>query len=265
MENVIQESESHSYEFSFIVPVKNALPFLQVSLDSINNQTFGNFEVVIIDDGSTDSSLNLIKKNAKANWTVLSNAESKGRPFSRNLAVSFSKGSYLVIHDADDISAPNRLKFLHEIISTAVDKPDVIVGAICNIYNNGKLGRIEKLPTDTNELTLLLEMGSMPFAHPASAIKKRAFQAIGGYPNYLRAQDLAIFINLRNSNFFLDKRVHTFYRRNRILKYNVFVESQKNVNQIRKDLLGISPDPIKMSSWVKSEVLRNLRTIRRFK
>lgn len=102
-------------EVSVIVPVYNCGQYIGKTLDSIINQDFDNFEIIVIDDGSTDNSLDVINDSLKD--TVIPNKiihqENAGVSVARNRGIDASNGNYLVFVDADDYVLPNHLSELY--------------------------------------------------------------------------------------------------------------------------------------------------------
>ena len=98
-------------QLSVIVSVFNAIPHLRDSLESIFNQTFKDYEVILIDDGSTDGSDKILKEYLnKPNTRLLKNTSNEGIPISRNRALLVAKSEYVAIHDGYDISLETRLQ-----------------------------------------------------------------------------------------------------------------------------------------------------------
>ena len=97
---------------SVLMPVYNAADFLDESISSILNQTFSNFEFFILDDSSTDTSLQIIRSYAKQDKRikVLVNKENKGEAKSRNILLKNCKTEFAALMDADDLSVKNRFQ-----------------------------------------------------------------------------------------------------------------------------------------------------------
>ena len=88
---------------SVIVPVYNAAPYLRRCLDSICGQTYPNLEIILIDDGSTDSSLEICKQYAAKDPRVrVLHQANKGLPATRNVGIEQSKGEFFTFVDSDD-------------------------------------------------------------------------------------------------------------------------------------------------------------------
>ena len=98
----------NSPQVSVIMPVYNAERFLRLAIDSILGQTFSNFEFIIINDGSTDGSLKIIKSYKDSRIHLISRPN-KGLAPSLNEGLTRAKGQYIARMDADDISLPKRL------------------------------------------------------------------------------------------------------------------------------------------------------------
>lgn len=97
-------------KLSVLMPVYNAMPYLVDAVESILSQTHSNFEFLIIDDGSTDSSLDVLEKYAdKDDRIQLISRENKGIVATRNELLDLARGKYFAIMDSDDISYPERL------------------------------------------------------------------------------------------------------------------------------------------------------------
>ena len=99
-------------KISVIMPVYNGGKFIEESIRSILNQTFKDFEFIIINDGSTDNTSNIIKKFQKTDKRIilLNNKKNMGSADSFNFGIKKSKGEYIACFCADDISHPKRLE-----------------------------------------------------------------------------------------------------------------------------------------------------------
>ena len=100
--------------FSIIVPVYNVEPYIKECLDSIQNQIFNDFEVVCIDDGSTDNSLNILREYANNDSRfIVSTQKNQGQGIARNNAIKMATGKYLLCVDPDDVIDINTLDILN--------------------------------------------------------------------------------------------------------------------------------------------------------
>ena len=123
--------------FSIIVPVYNTSAYLVECLDSILGQSFHDFEVICIDDGSTDGSLQILKHYAVTdNRIKLVSVPNGGVSAARNLGMSLAQGDYLMFVDSDDWILPGAL----ELLSKEVDGFDLIAfPSSCYSESSGKI------------------------------------------------------------------------------------------------------------------------------
>lgn len=94
---------------SIIIPVYNAEPYLVQTIQSALDQSWANKEIIIVDDGSTDRSLEIARKFENKNILIYSQ-ENKGGSAARNLGLSKSKGDYIQFLDADDLLSPEKIE-----------------------------------------------------------------------------------------------------------------------------------------------------------
>lgn len=97
---------------SVMMAAYNAEEYISESIESVLNQTYKNFELIIINDGSSDSTLEIAKKYAAQDSRIVvhSNEKNSGFYYTLNKAIEMARGKYLAVNDADDLSMPNRLQ-----------------------------------------------------------------------------------------------------------------------------------------------------------
>ena len=121
--------------FSVIIPLYNKVPYIAKAIESVLGQTFRDFEVIVIDDGSTDQSLEVAKTFENKSITIISQPNS-GVSTARNNGVKLAKHPYICFLDADDWWHPT---FLEEMKRLITDFPDAgIYGSGYYIVKNGK-------------------------------------------------------------------------------------------------------------------------------
>ncbi len=108
-------------KISVVIPVYNSQKYLEKCLDSVLNQTYNNFEVILIDDGSTDSSFELcqsiIKNNSNKDIKLI-HQQNRGVSSARNAGIDNSTGDYIVFIDSDDQVDSDMLEFLYTLINS---------------------------------------------------------------------------------------------------------------------------------------------------
>ena len=116
-----------SVKISIIVPVYNVEGYLPACLESILAQTFSNFEVILINDGSTDRSAKICREFAQKDERIrLVTQENKGQVFARNRGLDYAQGEYITFVDADDRVAPHYLAARYE--AALAQDAEVVVG-----------------------------------------------------------------------------------------------------------------------------------------
>ncbi|HML64706.1 MAG TPA: glycosyltransferase [Dysgonomonas sp.] len=122
-------------EISIIIPVYNVEVYLEECLSSVCSQTFINYEIVIIDDGSTDSSLSIIKKYAEKDSRIrFFVQENNGISATRNKGLREAKGKYILFVDSDDYILPDTLLCLWECAQKT--DSDIVIGNVWAFYND---------------------------------------------------------------------------------------------------------------------------------
>jgi len=159
---------------SVIMSVYNGAKYLSQSIESILNQTFQDFEFIIVNDTSTDKSLEIIENFKNPKIKIINNPQNIGLTKSLNIALKESKGEYIIRMDADDISLPSRLK---EQIDFMDKNPNIaLAGSFAEIIDeNDQVISIKKKPTDHKLIKFNLLTGN-PFIHPSLIIQKNIIQ-----------------------------------------------------------------------------------------
>lgn len=115
---------------SVIVPAYNVESYIEVCINSIINQTYNNYEIIIIDDGSSDNTYEICKKIRNSNSKIkLHRQENQGVSVARNVGMSLAKGKYYIFVDADDMVS----KYYIETLVNAIKHDDM---AIIGYMNN---------------------------------------------------------------------------------------------------------------------------------
>lgn len=153
-------------KISVIMAVYNSEKFLAESIESVLNQTFKEFEFIIIDDASIDKSIEIIKKYKKQNKKIIliKNKTNIGPACSRNKGLNIARGKYIAILDADDISLSKRFGIQYNYLENHKDI-FLIGGGAININQHGKQTAIHKPITNIRELKTFLEQKNIIY-HP---------------------------------------------------------------------------------------------------
>ena len=170
-------------KISVIMSVYNGGKYLKQAINSVLNQTYRNLEYIIIDDGSTDNSLQILKEfKAKDQRILVISRENKGLIPSLNEGVKLAQGEYIARIDADDVSLPERfekqLKWIEErslvICGTWADGVDSL---------GVKVQDMNYPPVDKIRFFVLRHN---PFIHSSVVFRKDVFEKVGGYKSFFR-------------------------------------------------------------------------------
>lgn len=159
-------------KISIIMPTYNAEEYLKEAIDSILNQTYSNFELLIIDDNSKDKTREII--NAYQDDRIkLINGNCKGLPAALNVGLKNAQGEYIARMDADDISMPDRLE---KQINFLTEHPEIsLCSSLMMTYKDGKDLQIlgKKMSADEVKVDLLFKT---PIFHPTVMFRKSDFE-----------------------------------------------------------------------------------------
>jgi glycosyltransferase involved in cell wall biosynthesis len=153
-------------KITVLLPVYNCETYVQTAVESVLNQTYTDFEFLIIDDASTDKTLSIIKSFTDFRIKIIEKPKNSGYTNSLNYGLKIAKGDYIARMDGDDISMPERFA---KQINFLEANPDVVVcGTTYKIVGNDKKIR---LPEKHDEIAIGFLKGNC-IAHPSVMIRK---------------------------------------------------------------------------------------------
>ena len=205
---------------SVLLSTYNSEESIGESIDSLLSQTYKNLEILISDDGSTDSTKEICKKFQLKDERVLfsSNKKNIGLTKSLNNLAQKASGSLIARHDADDISLPYRIEEQIQFMKTK--KLDAVTSRSLVKQNNKKRPGISFYIPDK-----LLINRKNPFIHGTLIIKKNVFQEIGYYDErFYYAQDYKLFYDLLDKGYkvkTLNKALYILNTENNISSENL--------------------------------------------
>ena len=182
---------------SVLMSVYNGEKYLREAIESVLNQTFTNFEFLVINDGSTDRSGLLLEEYQKQDKRLrVSSQENKGVTKATNNLLRHAQGDYIAIMDADDVALP--MRFEKQVQFLEQNSEYVVVGSkVLIIDPDGLPIRPFSEKTSHEELDADHMAGKGgAIIHPASMIRRRALESVGGYRDMAPAQDFDLFLRL---------------------------------------------------------------------
>lgn len=189
-------------KISVIMAAYNSEKTIAESIDSILNQTFSNWELIICDDGSSDNTYSIIKDYESKypdKIVAIQNDHNSKLPYSLNHCLKYAKGEYVARMDADDKSYPERLEKQYQFLSS---HPEVdVVGTGMTCFDGDRMTG-ERLPPAEPSFKII-GLG-VPFFHATIMMKRTVYEQLGGYSlkNYvLRCEDVDLWIRFFAKGF----------------------------------------------------------------
>jgi glycosyltransferase involved in cell wall biosynthesis len=190
--------------------VHNCRPFLSAAVESVLTQTYTDFELIIIDDGSTDGSAQRLRDYAARDRRIRLVVQANvGLTVSLNRGVDVARGEYIARMDGDDVCLPTR--FERQVHYLDRHPNCVLVGGQVRLINedgrpihdsgipsvDSATGGVEGLKRTHTEIDRALLEGRWPLVHPAVMMRRDAVRAVGGYDErFVTNQDHDLFLKL---------------------------------------------------------------------
>jgi Glycosyl transferase family 2 len=248
---------------SVVMSVFNGQTFLQEAVDSILSQTFMDFEFVIIDDGSTDKTAEILATYAQQDGRIrIHRQENKGRTVSLNAGIGFAKGKYIARMDADDISLPERLQ---QQVDFMDKNPAVglLGGGFEQIDASGQVLDTVRFPLEDSEIKRAMAECN-PLCHPAVFMRKDVMLATGQYRiAFGEAEDYDLWLRM-------SERTQLANLSQIILRYRIHA-SQVSISNMRLQVLCVlaaraasikrrtgQPDPLSDVTEITPQVVEAL-------
>lgn len=219
---------------SVIIPVYNAEHFIEKALLSILEQTYKNLEVIVIDDGSTDSSASIINRISQHDVRInFSSRENKGLVYTLNEMLSLCSSQYIARMDADDISEPNRIETQLNLL---VKRSDLaMVGSQTFLIDErGHVVGKRSYPTKSRYIFTYFLYGN-PIAHPTVMFNRDNVGVELFYsdkPEHKNVEDIELWLRILRH-----KKIENIATP--LLKYRLVdssITSRTNLEQKKKDL-----------------------------
>lgn len=204
---------------SVLMPVYNCEKYLDEAITSILNQTFSDFELIVINDGSTDRTDEIVRKYSHDKRLVYElNESNMGIVYSLNRGLELSKANIVARIDGDDIAAPTRLEVQYEFLEKNQDI--VLVGSFIELIDEegNYLGSREFITGPENTRKVFFYYG--PHRHPTVMFRKDIVDSVGRYrKEYELIEDIDLYFRLILSGYKTDNIPMN------LLKYRVHPEA----------------------------------------
>ena len=200
--------------------------YLREAIESVLNQTFPDFELIVLDDGSTNADIErIVKSYSDDRIRFYKNERNTGISAARNRMVDLARGEYLAVIDHDDVSLPRRFE---KQVAYLDAHPDTgVVGGQAEFIPAGK---VKKRPVDNESIKILL-MRQCAIFHPSCMIRKSVLEKTGVRyeKRFFPAEDYALFCRLiRHTDFYNIPDVLLLYRKH---KTNTSAVQSEKINR----------------------------------
>lgn len=188
---------------SICIPMYNSEKYITDTIESLINQTYKEIEIIIIDDGSEDKSVDMVNNIKDSRIRLYKNGINRGLPYTRNRGIDLAKGKYIALIDADDIAYLNRIKIQVDFMEKNREY-GVIYSYIQPFGNIGLLSKMrikmlfnKKLSNDEIQSKLFF---SNVICNPSSIIRKSVLEKnnIKYRKEYTNSQDYGLWLDLIN-------------------------------------------------------------------
>lgn len=184
-------------KISVVMTVRNGEAYIGAAIDSVRRQTMPDWELIVVDDSSTDRSTEVVAKLADQDSRVrwFRNERTPGRSESLNMAIDSAAAPWVANLDADDVAPPYRLERQLDYLQ---HHPDVLaVGGQADFLVDEKVAPgFEALPLEPERIAAVLPNGCC-FVHSTMAMNRAAVQSLGGYRNaYPPCEDYDLWLRL---------------------------------------------------------------------
>jgi glycosyltransferase involved in cell wall biosynthesis len=206
-------------QISVVMPAYNAGAFLSQAIESVQAQTWRDFELIIVNDGSTDSTLEVAERYAAKDARIrVFTQPNAGTAPTLNRGIELAAGEWVFLMHADDLMRPNRLERQWAFIQ---EHPELAAASclVCHIDSENRVIGKDNSNLFTHEAIdkLIAENELIGFNHPAAVLRKSAVLAVGGYRQpFWPAEDIDLWNRLVEKDykvlvqpeFLLDYRMH---------------------------------------------------------
>ncbi|MDR3593876.1 glycosyltransferase [Clostridium sp.] len=200
-----------------LMSVYNGEKFLEEAIESILNQTFSDFEFLIINDGSTDNSVKIIESFEDSRIRLINNEKNLKLIASLNKGVSLAKGKYIARMDCDDISMPDRLE--KEVKFLESNQEYGLVGTWYTVIDGEGVEKYNRSYPSNNELIKLFLSLNCPLAHGSIMGKTELFkQNAYGSKEHYAVEDYELWVRMAKTT-----KIHNIPEY--LFKYRIYGES----------------------------------------
>lgn len=222
---------SNSPLVSIVMPAYNAEKYIINCIKSVLNQTYSNFEFIIVDDGSVDRTAQLAKEFVDPRIIFIAMDKNRGISAASNKGIAIAKGEYIAKMDADDDWMDNKLQLQVDFMQ---QNPEVgVLGTAVFSVKDGKKGLLSTAPIQHNDCMCAL-LATACFYHSVVLIRKSALGSNRYNEDYLSAEDYRLWVDLAKKGVVFANLATPLMHYNRHDNSNSFLRQQEMLGIIDK-------------------------------
>lgn len=211
----------------------NGEKFVAEAIESILKQTYRDFELIVIDDGSKDGSVAIIQQLVAKDPRIvfIQNEENLSLPVALNIGLQRARGEYVVRMDSDDVASPQRIETLVAFMENPQHENIAVCGSYCELIDeSGKVIGIKKFPRQDKDIRSALWYRN-PIQHSTAIIRKRCLDDLGGYNvTFPQSQDYELWFRIGQK--YQLHNLEEVLMRYRVHGENAIIQKQKNMIQL---------------------------------
>ena len=228
-----------SQKISVVMPAHNVERYIARAIRSVLNQSYRNFELIVVDDGSTDGTTDVVRQFSDSRIQLIRNDTNLGQPYARNRGLARASGEYYACMDADDECLANR--FASQVAFFKHNPHVGVLGGwiISNIPKEGRI-RLKKYPALHLDCLRYLASSGPCFAHPTVMIRRKEIIKVLRYDEtYSVAGDYKLWVDLFKHTSFanLQQSLIMYHLHPNSVTLTRAAEQSVNAKRIRREFV----------------------------
>ncbi|MFB2120566.1 MULTISPECIES: glycosyltransferase [Parapedobacter] len=230
---------------SVLMTAYNAALYIREAIQSVLDQTFGDFELIVYDDGSTDGTSAIAKGFGDPRIRLIADVNNKGITHARQAALRAARGKYIAILDSDDVAFPSRLEKQYQFLEA---HPDVVLcgGNAVVIDESGNTTTQVLIPSyKPEELKVKLFFNNI-FVNSTVMYRRAEVLSLGGYRDREPAEDYDLFVRLADvyeigmlvEEYFVRYRLHS--NNSSYIKHKKLIEHVREIKREQLASIGVA-------------------------
>ncbi len=193
---IVASNHSRDVLVSVLLPCHNGEKHLNACIDSVLAQTHSHFELLVVNDGSTDSTGKIVEGYADKRVRLINHKQNQGIVNSLNRGIKEARGKYIARIDADDMMHPDRLHKQVQYLENEANRDVAVVGSHHYVINStGKIVSLKQYPITNQEINVV-SMFQNPFSHPSVMMRATVAKQVEYSNQYPHVEDYHLWLGI---------------------------------------------------------------------